>query len=201
MYLGAASSGGEWLLFTDADVRFSPLCLACAVDYATRKGLHHLTLSPEILAGGVLLKGFVAAFTLIFTMTQRPWRAPDPYAKESVGVGAFNLISREAYEEIGAHRARAMRPDDDMKLAKLVKKKGFRQGVAYGTGLVSVEWHRSLKEAVHGLEKSAFAGVDYRPEVAALGVALLFLTPTCSLSSASSFRGERRKSCSHPTYS
>jgi cellulose synthase/poly-beta-1,6-N-acetylglucosamine synthase-like glycosyltransferase len=51
MYLGAMGSGGEWLLFTAADVRFAPLCFACAVEYATCNGLHHLTLSPESCPG------------------------------------------------------------------------------------------------------------------------------------------------------
>jgi hypothetical protein len=35
-----------------------------------------------------------------------------------------------------------MRPDDDMRLGGLLKEAGFRQDVAYGTGSVSVEWHR-----------------------------------------------------------
>ena len=176
LYLGAGSARGEWLVFTDADVRFSPLCFEYAMNYATRNGLHHLTLPPEILSRGLLLRGFVAAFTLIFMVTQRPWRARDPRSSQAVGIGSFNLVSRDVYEEIGTHRAIAMRPDDDMKLAKLVKKHGFKQDVAYGNGLVSVEWHESLKGAVHGLGKSLFPGMDYRVDAAVLASILLFIT-------------------------
>ena len=32
LYRGAEEAGGEWLLFTDADVRFSPDCLGDAID-------------------------------------------------------------------------------------------------------------------------------------------------------------------------
>ena len=69
---------------------------------------------------------------------------------------------RDAYERSGTHRAIRMRPDDDMKLAKLLKRHGFRQGVAYGAGLISVEWHQTLPDAVRGLSKSMFSGLDYR---------------------------------------
>jgi glycosyltransferase involved in cell wall biosynthesis len=161
LYAGAGEAKGEWLLFTDADVDFSPGCVTRAVRYATENGLDHLTLPPEIVCKSVLLRSFVASFTVVFEMTQRPWRVRDPGTREHVGVGAFNLIRKEAYEQIGTHRAISMRPDDDMKLAKLVKRHGFKQGVAYGVGLIGVEWHQTLPEAVRGLSKSMFPGVDY----------------------------------------
>ncbi len=158
--VGAAETRGDWLLFTDADARFVPECFRKALDYATGNGLDHLTLAPEILSRGPLLGGFVDAFEFIFVMTQRPWRAKDPSAKEHVGVGAFNLVRREAYMAAGTHHAIRMRPDDDMKLAKLLKRKGFKQGVASGVDLVCVKWHQSVRGALRGLSKSIFPGVD-----------------------------------------
>jgi cellulose synthase/poly-beta-1,6-N-acetylglucosamine synthase-like glycosyltransferase len=176
LYTGAAWATGKWLLFTDADVIFSTDCTEKAVRYATSRGLDHLTLPPEIVCRSVLLRSFVAAFTLVFEMTQRPWRVGDPQAQEHVGVGAFNLIRKDAYERSGTHRAIRMRPDDDMKLAKLLKRHGFRQGVAYGAGLISVEWHQTLPDAVRGLSKSMFSSLDYRIGASVAGVLMLLLT-------------------------
>jgi hypothetical protein len=102
-------------------VIFSAECADRAVRYAIDNGLDHLTLPPEIVCRSVLLRSFVAAFTLVFEMTQRPWRVGDPQAKEHVGIGAFNLIRKDAYEKIGAHRAIRMRPDDDMKRWRLLR--------------------------------------------------------------------------------
>jgi glycosyltransferase involved in cell wall biosynthesis len=176
LWLGASRVEDEWLLFTDADVWFSTRCFERAVGYAVSNGLHHLTLAPEIYSRTVLLGAFVETFELIFEITQRPWKARDPRSQEAAGVGAFNLLRRDVYEEIGTHQAIAMRPDDDMKLAKLVKKNGFRTDVAYGAGLLGVEWHQSLGGAVRGLSKSIFPGMDYRLDPAAFVTAVLLLT-------------------------
>lgn len=176
LYHGVGESEGEWLLFTDADVRFSPDCVREAIQYALNENLDHLTLAPELISRGAALKSFVAAFTFIFGVTQRPWRAPDPNTREAVGVGSFNLLKREAYLRAGTHRAIRLRPDDDMRLARLLKEAGYSQGVAYGTGFVSVEWHKTVAGAVKGLEKSIFPGVDYRLSAILLASFLLFLT-------------------------
>lgn len=192
LWFGASEAEGEWLLFTDADVHFSPDCFGRAVAYAVDNGLHHLALAPDIHSRTVLLDAFVETFAMIFEVTQRPWKARDPRSRAAVGVGAFNLVRREAYEGIGTHQAIAMRPDDDVKLARLVKKNGFKTDVAYGADLVNVEWHRSLGEAVRGLEKSIFPGMGYRLDLAAFGTASLLLTHVSPFVGALISRGPAR---------
>ena len=59
------------MLFTDGDVRFVPGAIEDAIHYALSEDLDHLTLSPELISRGVALKGFVAAFVLVFGVTQR----------------------------------------------------------------------------------------------------------------------------------
>ena len=65
----------------------------------------------------------MATFEMFFAESQRPWRARDPKAREHVGIGAFDLARRD-------------RPDDDTKLTKLPKGKGFMQDAAPGADLV-----------------------------------------------------------------
>lgn len=172
LQLGGEQAAGELLLFTDADVVLDPTTLRRAVACLQENQLDHLTVAPEIRVPGVVMKTFVAVFSIFFAMYVKPWKARDPRSPRHVGIGAFNLVRTAAWRAAGTHRAIAMRPDDDLKLGKLLKKNGFRQDLAFGGGLVSVEWYHSVRELVDGLMKNAFAGVDYRIWVVVLSTVL-----------------------------
>ncbi len=119
---------------------------------------------------GLLLNMFAVAFGLFFGMFTRPWKARDPDSRCHIGIGAFNLVRASAYRQVGGHRTIALRPDDDLKLGKIIKKAGFRQDLVFGVNLIKVEWYPSVGELIHGLEKNIFAGTDYRIWLALSGV-------------------------------
>jgi hypothetical protein len=117
---------------------------------------------------------FASTFDIFFSVYARPWKAKDPESRHSVGIGAFNLVRAKVYRQAGTHKAIAMRPDDDIKLGKLLKRQGYRQEMAFGPGMIRVEWYASLREVIDGLMKNCFAGVEYSiPGAIAGGVALL----------------------------
>jgi len=161
LHRGASIASGELFLFTDADVVLEPTSLGRAVGFMEQQRLDHVTTIPQANVRGVLLSAFVAAFGVFFSVYARPWKARDARSRAHIGVGAFNLVRTAAYRTIGGHQAIAMRPDDDMKLGKLLKKFQFRQNVTYGRGFVTLEWYASLSDMVDGLMKNAFAGVNY----------------------------------------
>ncbi|HEX2209891.1 MAG TPA: glycosyltransferase family 2 protein [Longimicrobium sp.] len=162
LWLGAQAARGELLLFTDADVVMKPDTVLRAAGYVQREKLDHLTVAPRVVMPGVLLKSFGVVFTLMFTFFTRPWKARDPRSRAHIGIGAFNLVRADTYRRIGTHQAIAMRPDDDLKLGKLVKKNGGAQEFVLGAEQISVEWYHSVREAVRGLRKNGFAGLEYR---------------------------------------
>lgn len=165
LWLGAEKAMGEYLLFTDADVVMDPSTLRRAMSVMASDGLDHLAASPEIERRGLLFEMFIGVFSLFFALFVKPWKVKDPKSPKHVGIGAFNLVRAEAYRAAGGHRAIAMRPDDDLKLGKILKKNGFRQELVYGQGLLRVEWYSSVRELIQGLMKNAFSGVDYRVSV------------------------------------
>ena len=161
LYQGAKKATGELLLFTDADVVMHPSAMAKAVSYLKANHLQHLAVMPAVRTPTLPLRLFCSAFGIFFSAYLRQWRAKDPASGSFIGVGAFNLVTAEAYKAAGTHRAMAMRPDDDIKLGKLLKRAGYRQEMVLGMGLLEVEWYSSLGELIDGLMKNAFAGLDY----------------------------------------
>lgn len=121
----------------------------------------HLTAAPHARLPGAVLSQFALYFGLLFSLYARPWAAQDPRSRAHVGIGAFNLVRRSVYEEIGGHEALRLRPDDDFKLGMLIKRAGFRQMFANGRGAIEVEWYSSWGEVREGLMKNLFAGSGY----------------------------------------
>jgi hypothetical protein len=194
---GAAAASGEVLLFTDADVVLAPSTLDRAVAYLERHGLDHLTAAPATVMPG-LVNQFTLYFGLLFTLYVRPWAARDPTSRAHVGIGAFNMVRAAAYRAIGGHERIRLRPDDDLKLGKLLKLAGFRQDFVAGRGLVSVEWYASWRGLRDGLMKNLFAGAEYRTARVAAGVAvhvLLLALPPFALAWTQGLAWQLNLSC------
>lgn len=158
---GAKRAQGDLLLFTDADVKLEPSTLKRAVRRLQDQNLDHLTLLFAAELSGSLLNMVVIEFGVNLAAFLKPWKASDPKSPRSIGIGAFNLLRRTAYEEIGGHSKIAMSPIDDVMLGVLLKSHGFRQECLHGADFVKVPWYHSLKAMIQGLEKNSFAALDY----------------------------------------
>jgi glycosyltransferase involved in cell wall biosynthesis len=158
---GYEVSNGEWLLFTDADVRFKPDALRRAVSLAESRKLDHLTLFCDVEMVGFWEKALLTFFGLGFHLATDPARVSNPRSSRYAGVGAFQLLRRSAYEGSGTHRRLAMEVVDDMKLGKIVKQAGFRSDCAVAHHFVSVRWHAGLANIVRGVTKNFFASAGY----------------------------------------
>lgn len=161
LWVGSRDASGELLLFTDADIMMEPTVLKRAVTLLEQNRLDHLAVTPALLMPTAFLGMFGIAFAVIFSLFVRPWKARDPRSRFHIGIGAFNLVRSQAYRNIGGHVPIRLRPDDDLKLGKLLKKNGYRQDVVCGPDYLAVEWYASTMELIRGLEKNAFSGADY----------------------------------------
>lgn len=180
LFVGSSHARGDWLLFTDADVIFHPRCLEAAIAWAEANQVDHLVLIPRVETVGFWEKILVSCFGLLFALAQRPWSVSNPRSRAFIGIGAFNLIRRSAYQAVGTHRALANAVVDDVELGRLVKRHGLRQAVVRGEDLLQVRWQIGLRGVVRGMEKNAFASLDYsllRAVAACLGMTVLEIAP------------------------
>lgn len=161
LYQGYLASNEEWLLFTDADIIYNSAALSRAISYALANQLDHLTALPEITSRSVVLKSVMGTFAIMLELRLRPWKVSDPNSGASIGVGAFNLVKRSAYQKAGTHIPISLRPDDDLKLGEMIKKAGLRQGVVYGEKEIWLEWYTSLADFIKGLMKNTFSVSNY----------------------------------------
>jgi cellulose synthase/poly-beta-1,6-N-acetylglucosamine synthase-like glycosyltransferase len=180
MWTAANTATGDWLLFTDADVLFKPDSLRRAIAYAEAERADHLVLFPQMIMKRPGEFMMIAFFQTMFVFGHRPWKVADPKSKDHMGVGAFNLIRRSAYQTVGTYAALRMEVLDDMKLGKVVKTAGLAQRNVFGGDLISLRWAHGAKGVVENLTKNFFAVLSFqwwRTILSAFGLAFLNLGP------------------------
>jgi hypothetical protein len=181
MFLAAQQATGEWLLFTDADVIFHPDALRRALAFATRSNADHMVLLPTLVMHSWGERMMISFLQVLSIWAVRPWRVPDPHAKrDSVGVGAFNMVRRDVYDASGGWDALRMEVLEDLALGRRIKQQGYAQRVALGVDMVNVRWAKGAFGVVNNLTKNLFALFRFRPEVVfavACGISLFTLFP------------------------
>ncbi len=185
MALAAAGVESEWLLFTDADVLFTPDAIRRAVIYAMRSQADHLVVFPTLVLRGWAEKMLIAFFQSVSALAARPWKIADPKAtRDYIGVGAFNMVRRSVYDKLDGYTALRMEVLEDMRFGYRVKRAGYAQRVAFGKNLLRIRWAESAWGILENLTKNLFAVFRFRVPLlllACVGLAGLCLTPFLAL--------------------
>ena len=185
MAVGAERRQSEYILFTDADVQFSPSILRRAVTYAEITQADHLVVTPTAVTktwGERTVLGFLQ---LVALWASPPWKVADPRARWAVAAaGSFNLLRREALEELGGWDPQRLAVVEDITLGRRVRAAGLRQRVVFAPGLVLVHWAPGAWGLIRGTTKNFFAVMNFRVVLllgAVGGLAALFLLPLAGL--------------------
>ena len=156
---GADQAEGDYFLFTDADVYFEPKALEKALAFLFEKDLDHLSLSPQLKSKSVLLSSLQLFFVVILCLYLKPSKIKE--GKYYGGVGAFNLIKKSVYQQIGGHKKLKLEVIDDVGLGRLVYLNQFKSYLANGLYLIHIYWYNSPKDMFKGLEKNLFSALNY----------------------------------------
>jgi glycosyltransferase involved in cell wall biosynthesis len=161
LHCGTLESSGSLLLFTDGDVRFAAETLLLAVRFFEANRLDHLVLCPKMTSEGYWEGAIKDFFSLVILMGTRVWAVSKPSTDAYIGIGAFNLLKREAYEKIGGHESLRMEVVDDILLGKRIKQHGYRQDILVAPEHLQLKWVEGVGGFVRGLEKNAFASINF----------------------------------------
>ena len=165
MSVAAGQVESEFLLFTDADIFFERTAIRRALASAVATGADHMVLLPSTIIKRWDEAALLAFFQIFGLWAARPWKVADPGARDAIGVGAFNLIRRSAYERIGGFAAFPMEIVEDLGLARRVKQAGLAQRVASGVGLVRVHWASGVRGLINVMTKNIFSVFNFHPSL------------------------------------
>jgi cellulose synthase/poly-beta-1,6-N-acetylglucosamine synthase-like glycosyltransferase len=175
----------DYVLYTDADVLFSPTILRRAVACAEATQADHLVVLPTMQAKSFREATLLGFFQIFGLWASRLWKVEDPRAKRDlIGVGAFNLVRRAALEELGGWEPQRMAILEDITLGRRMKSAQMRQRVAFAPGMVLVHWAKGARGLIGVMTKNLFSAFNFQPLIllaACAWVGTLFLLPLAGL--------------------
>ncbi len=160
---------GEWLLFTDADVRHAPDTVGRALALAQRTRVGGVSVLPLIETGGLVEQAIQpAAAVLIRSFVAPGLLVRSPRSPVAIAAGGFILVSRAAYEGVGGHKAMRHELVDDQMLAVRLKAAGTPLALAGSADRVRVRMYVGARETLRGWRKNTSAGLGGSVVVAAI---------------------------------
>jgi glycosyltransferase involved in cell wall biosynthesis len=182
---GMAVARGSWLCFTDADTVHAPESIARAVGFAEAHGVALLSLTSRQLTRSFWER---VVQPVVFGLLDE-WfplgQVNDPTSPLAAANGIFILVTRDAYEAAGGHRAVAGDVLEDVALARRVKTRGGRLAFVDGADLVAARMYTSLPAIRRGWTKNLYRLRGRRPlpamaSIVELGVTLVWPAVACA---------------------
>jgi chlorobactene glucosyltransferase len=187
---GAREAHSELLLFTDADTEHSPDLLPRAVTALSREQADLLS-----VAGRQEMRSFWERLLQpqVFWMLVMRYGGTESVnrarrAEDVIANGQFLLMRRSTYESVGGHEAVRDKVAEDLSLAQLFFRRGFRVRLFRANDQLSTHMYASLSELIAGWGKNVFAGGIHAMPGGALGRALFpFVLPLAPLMTLAPF--------------
>ncbi len=156
---GLQAATGEWLLFSDGDVAVHRGVLRRIISYCDRRQIDHCVVLPRCRSVHPLLDCLTSLFLRLVVMNFRVWAIEDPRSRASVGIGAFNLVRRAAFERTPGFDWLKMEVADDLCLGQMLKAAGVRQSVVNGRAMADLQFHSSIGDSLRSAERATYTAI------------------------------------------
>ena len=158
----AQDQAAEWVCFTDADILWDPRLLRAALAYALEHDADLLGVTPTLLFGSASEAVVQLQLVLALGCVLPFEKAMDPETPWALTGGAFILVRKHFYDEIGGHEAVKGEMVEDLKLGMALKAAGARHRVAIAGELQECRMYDGWNDMWEGLTKNAYAGLNHR---------------------------------------
>ncbi len=162
LHVGTSQARGEWVLLTEAGVRFENGALRQTMRWISQQGLDQVTLYPDTRTKGFLATAMEAVATRMAFLGLRVWAVGESSRGAYAGVSAFHMIRRETLGKCGGLEYVNLDFAADLALGKALREAGARSSLAMGTGLVSVPGHPDVRAVAEETERKAYALMGFR---------------------------------------
>lgn len=169
----AQAATGEWLIFTDADVHWTPQALTALVAAMSRSRADLLAVWPTQQTetwGERLVVPLIALAVLGYLPL--PLVHHTSWTSLSAATGQLLAFRRKAYAATGGHAAVRNKILEDVLLARQIKRHGLRLRLVDAAGLISCRMYHNWTEVRDGFAKNILAG--YGDRVLWLALATVF---------------------------
>jgi glycosyltransferase involved in cell wall biosynthesis len=160
--VGTRNTGGDWILYTDADVHFEKTALRRAVAVAMEKGADHLTLIPSAHGRTFWLEVLLQTFAMSMVAGRNVTRIGKPGTRTFIGSGGFNLVRRSALEKTPGFQWLRMEVVDDLGLGFMLNRSGARSWLGASLREVHLDWYPNARSLFKGFEKNGFATMRFK---------------------------------------
>lgn len=173
---GASVAEGDWTCFVDADIQAEPELLQTAVTFAVSRQVDLLSLNPFQELVSLAERLLLPAVFITIAGSMNFSSVNDPSSPEALANGQFMLFRRRAYDAVNGHAAVRDKIMDDIELAKVVKRSGYRLYWMFGDELIRTRMYRDLAHIWEGFSKNlADIMQNDRPFIAVLTAVKSFL--------------------------
>jgi chlorobactene glucosyltransferase len=156
LHQAARQARGDYLIFTDADPVFKPHALTTAVHAMAVRDLELLTLMPGTEFGSFWERAVQPVIFAFIAALSRFKKINSPDHATAMGFGAFIMVKKAVYDQIGGHEGVKYEVLEDVMLAKRAKKAGCNLLAADAKSIFSIRMYHSLKEIWIGWRKNIF---------------------------------------------
>ena len=179
----ATPAGGarpEYVLFTDADIRWAPTALRELVAGAEADDRALLSQMALLRAETGWERVIVPAFVYFFAQLYPFRKVNDPESGTAAAAGGCMLVRRSALEEASGLEPIKDALIDDVALGRLLKQRGNRTWLGLTTDITSARPYPSLASLWQMIARSAYVQLRYNPLLLAgtmIGLLLLYVAP------------------------